>query len=53
MFFYGADSWGRANDTSVAILRAIAEQRSDDADTIPGALENPEDFDAIVTRARE
>jgi hypothetical protein len=40
-------------DTSVAILRAIADQRGDDQDAIEEALENPEDFDAIITRARE
>lgn len=53
MCFYGAGSWGRANDTCVAIRRASAEQRGEDVNTIRRALENPEDFDAIVTRARE
>ena len=43
----------RDTDTSIAILRAIVEQRGDETDTILEALENPEDFDAIVTRARE
>lgn len=40
------------HDTSVAIVRAIAQQRGDDADAIAEALENPEDYDAIIASAR-
>ncbi|MES1928449.1 hypothetical protein SADO_04300 [Salinisphaera dokdonensis CL-ES53] len=43
----------KSNDTSIEILQAIADQRGDEEDAILEALENPEDFDAIVTRARE
>lgn len=40
-------------DTSIEILRAIVDQRGDDPDAIAEALQNPEDFDALVARARE
>ncbi|MES1949638.1 hypothetical protein S4A8_02225 [Salinisphaera sp. S4-8] len=40
-------------DTSVEILQAIADQQGDDADRIQEVLENPEDFDSLIARARE
>lgn len=43
----------RDTDTSIEIVKAIAEQRGDDESVIREAVENPEDFDSIVTRARK
>lgn len=40
-------------DTSVEILQAIADQQGDDPDRIEETLENPEDFDSLIARARE
>ncbi len=42
-------------DTSVEILQAIRDHQGGDlnADDLREAIENPEDFDALVTRARE
>ena len=40
-------------DTSVEILRAIADQQGDDPDRIRETLENPEDFDSLIASARE
>ncbi|ROO27234.1 hypothetical protein [Salinisphaera orenii] len=43
----------RENDTSLEIVRAIADHIGDDADRIRETLDNPDDFDSIVTRALE
>lgn len=43
----------RENDTSLEIVRAIADHIGDDADRIREMLEHPDDFDSIVTRAIE
>ena len=40
-------------DTSVEILRAIADQQGDDPERIRETLENPEDFDSLIASARE
>jgi hypothetical protein len=40
------------HDTSIEILWAIAEQYGDDEDKILDILENPPDFDAVVSGAR-
>jgi cytochrome oxidase Cu insertion factor (SCO1/SenC/PrrC family) len=40
-------------DTSVEILQAIVDQQGDDPDRIEETLENPEDFDSLIARARE
>lgn len=40
-------------DTSEAIVRAIAEHVGDDDDVIRETIENPEDFDAIIVKARQ
>jgi hypothetical protein len=43
---------GQEHDTSIEILRAIAEQYGGDEDKILDILENPPDFDAIISGAR-
>lgn len=43
----------RENETSLEIVRAIADHIGDDADRIRETLDNPDDFDSIVTRALE